>query len=112
MPDTTVAGSIESTASTIDAPARPVTVHLPAGLSARTAGKRTFLVTGATLRDVVDALDLACPGLRFDLCQETGDLRQFVNVFVGGRNVRHLHGLATLIPAGVTIHILPSVAGG
>lgn len=126
MPDTTTTvtaahpSTVADTAATVaklphlpdPATTQGVTVHLPAGLSARTGGKRTFRVSGATLRDLVSALDLACPGVRFDLCQENGELRQFVNVFVAGRNVRHLQGLATPIPAGASVHILPSVAGG
>jgi molybdopterin synthase sulfur carrier subunit len=48
----------------------------------------------------------------FDLCYETGELREYVNVFVGGEEVRYLRGLDTEVPEGSTLYILQSVAGG
>lgn len=89
-----------------------VTVLLPGELHARAGGRQLVRVEGATLRAVIDALEHAYPGLRFNLCYETGELRPFVNVFVNGVHVRYAQGLETPIPAGATIHILPSVAGG
>jgi molybdopterin synthase sulfur carrier subunit len=64
------------------------------------------------VRQVIDALEAAFPGLRFNLCHETGELRPFVNVFLDGRHIRYLHGLETSVSPGATLHILPSVAGG
>jgi sulfur-carrier protein len=89
-----------------------ITVVLPGALSEQTGGARTVEVTGGTVREVVDALEAAWPGIAFRLCFETGELRTFVNVFLDGRNVRYLQGLETPVPAGATLHILPSVAGG
>ena len=43
---------------------------------------------------------------------ETGELREFVNIFVGSENARFLSGLETPVTSGATIHILQSVAGG
>ncbi len=89
-----------------------VTVLLPGELHVRAGGRQSVRVEGATLHAVIDALENAYPGLRFNLCYETGELRPFVNVFVNGVHVRYIQGLETPIPAGATIHILPSVAGG
>ncbi len=89
-----------------------VTVLLPGELHARAGGRQSVRVGGATLREVIEALERDYPGLRFNLCYETGELRPFVNVFVNGAHVRYAQGLETPIPAGATIHILPSVAGG
>jgi molybdopterin converting factor small subunit len=50
--------------------------------------------------------------MRFSLCEETGALRPFVNVFMGTENVRDLQGLDTPVTGGVEIHVLLSVAGG
>lgn len=89
-----------------------VTVLLPSELHSRAGGQQSVRVEGATLRAVIEALECDYPGLRFNLCYETGALRPFVNVFVNGANVRYAQGLDTPIPIGATIHILPSVAGG
>jgi molybdopterin converting factor small subunit len=41
-----------------------------------------------------------------------GELRPYVNVFVGERNARHLDGLATILAEGEVVAIIPAVAGG
>lgn len=69
-------------------------------------------VVGRTIREVIEALEGDYPGLRFNLCYETGELRQFVNVFLDKENVRYLQGLDTPVAAGDTIHVIHSVAGG
>jgi molybdopterin synthase sulfur carrier subunit len=69
-------------------------------------------VTGETVREVIDALERAHPGIRFHICHETGELRPYVNVFVEKEDVRFLQGLHTPVPPGATIHIIHSVAGG
>lgn len=89
-----------------------VTVHLPTELRARTQQRATVQTPSGTVREVIDALDALFPGIRFNLCYETGELRQFVNIFVNGYNVRYLALLDTPVPAGATVHIIHSVAGG
>jgi len=89
-----------------------IIVRLPGALQARTGGQGTVAVAGGTVREVIAALDASYPGLRFNLCHETGELRPFVNIFLGGEHIRYLRGLDTPIPPGATLHIFPSVAGG
>ncbi|HEY7022351.1 MAG TPA: MoaD/ThiS family protein [Ktedonobacterales bacterium] len=89
-----------------------VTVLLPQALAARVGDQLRAQVSGATLRDIIVALDEQRPGLRFSLCLETGELRPFVNVYVNGTHVRYLQWLDTPLPPGAVVHILPSVAGG
>jgi molybdopterin synthase sulfur carrier subunit len=100
--------------ATMEAPAAraTITVLLPRALAARAGNRTRVTVAGSSVREVIDALEAANPGLRFELCHETGELRPFVNVFVNGEHVRYLRGLETPVPAGATLHILPSVAGG
>ena len=88
------------------------TVSLPNALRARAGNRRTVVVNGSTIREIIAALDHDFPGLRFNLCYETGELRSYVNIFLDGENIRYLDGLDTLVRNGATIHILQSVAGG
>lgn len=90
----------------------PVMVSLPSALRAKVGNQTSVTTVGQTVREVIDALDHDFPGLRFHLCYETGELRPFVNIFVGREHIRYLQGLDTPISAGTTITILPSVAGG
>jgi sulfur-carrier protein len=92
--------------------AERVTVVLPSVLRTRTGNQSRVMVEAGTVRDVIEALDRQYPGLHFNLCYETGELRTFVNIFVNWDNVRYLQGLDTMVPAGATLHVLQSVAGG
>lgn len=87
-------------------------VHLPAELRERTREQASITVAGADVRAIIVALDHTYPGLRFNLCAETGELRPFVNIFVNGRNIRLASTLDTPVAPGSVIHIIHSVAGG
>lgn len=89
-----------------------VTVFVPGPLRARVGNQSLLTVNGHTVREVIDALDQAYPGLRFHLCYESGELRPFVNIFLHRENIRYLQGLDTPIAAGSQLSIFPSVAGG
>jgi molybdopterin synthase sulfur carrier subunit len=81
-------------------------------LLGRTGNRRWVRVEACTVRDVIGALERDYPGLRFNLCHETGELRPFVNIFLEREDVRYLDGLDTPVPSGATIHVIHSVAGG
>lgn len=89
-----------------------VTVRIPAGLLMRTGNRHTIAVPARSIREVIDALERDYPGLRFNLCHETGELRPYVNVFLEQEDVRYLQGLDTPVADGATVHIFHSVAGG
>lgn len=89
----------------------PVTVKIPSPLRNLTAGAATVDCEPGTIRELIDQLDSAYPGFRDRVCQN-GELRRFVNVFVGGEDVRFGNGIATLTTDGQEVTILPAVAGG
>lgn len=69
-------------------------------------------VEGATIREIIENMEVRFPGIRFHLCYETGELRTYVNIFIERANIRYIQGLDTPVAAGARIRILPSVAGG
>ena len=89
-----------------------VTVRVPTTLRPLSGGNSTVAVEGATLGDVLKALDAAHPGFTDRLLDDEGNLRRFVNVFVADDDVRFLDGLNTAVPDGETVSIVPAVAGG
>ncbi len=89
-----------------------VTVRIPTTLRPMAGGNSQVQVEGATLADVIDSLEAAHPGFRDRLLDESGAMRKFVNIFVADDDVRYLDGLATAVPAGETVSIIPAVAGG
>ncbi len=88
------------------------TVKLPQLLRERAGNHASVTVSGSTIREIIDALEHNYPGLRFNLCYETGELRPYVNIFLDGENIRYLQDLDTPVRMGATIYILQSVAGG
>jgi molybdopterin synthase sulfur carrier subunit len=89
-----------------------VTVKIPTQLRSVTGGEGETSVDGATtVGEVLDGLYDRFEGLR-DRIAEDGDLRRFVNVYVGGEDIRFLDGLDTAVEDGDEVTILPAVAGG
>ena len=88
-----------------------VTVKIPTQLRAATGGEGEVEVSGSTVGEVLDAVFEAHGDLRERITQD-GDLRRFVNVYVGGEDIRFLDGLETGVEDGDEVTILPAVAGG
>jgi molybdopterin synthase sulfur carrier subunit len=89
-----------------------VKVSFPIALRARIGNRDAVMAAGRTVREIIDALDQDFPGLHFNLCHETGELRPFVNIFLNRENIRYLQGLDTPVSPESTLYILQSVAGG
>ena len=89
-----------------------VMVRIPTPLRRLTGGEDRVSVEGDTLNAVVTSLEEQFPGIRARLCDEEGNLRNFVNVYVNGEDVRFLDGLDTATSAGDEISVVPAVAGG
>jgi MoaD family protein len=88
-----------------------VTVKIPAQLRTLTGNEAETEVDGASVGEVLDALYERYDGLR-DRITEDGELRRFVNVYVGGEDIRFGSGLDTPVSDGDEVTILPAVAGG
>jgi molybdopterin synthase sulfur carrier subunit len=89
-----------------------VSVRIPTPLRTLTKGISEVKVEAASVREMIDALEREFPGSRERLCEESGEVRRFVNVFVGDEDIRFLSGLDTPLPDGTQVSIIPAVAGG
>ena len=88
------------------------TVRIPTILRSYTGGESEVSATGATLAEVLDDLDSSYSGIKGRIVDESGELRRFVNVYVGNDDVRFLDHLDTPTPDGAQISVIPAVAGG
>jgi molybdopterin synthase sulfur carrier subunit len=92
------------------------TIALPGVLRAHAGGHGEVDVEvedgTSTVRTVLDALSHEHPALVRRIRDEQGELRRFVNVYVGDTDVRDVQGLETPVPDGARLLVLPSVAGG
>ena len=89
-----------------------VMVRIPTPLRRITNGQDKISVEGQSLNAVIASLEEAFPGIKERLCDERGELRNFVNVYVNGEDVRFLDGLNTATGPGDEISVVPAVAGG
>jgi sulfur-carrier protein len=89
-----------------------ITVRIPTPLRKLTAEADVVSGEGSTLLECIDSLEARYPGLKDRLCDETGELRRFVNVYVNGEDVRFQDGLQTPLTGGDEVSIVPAVAGG
>jgi sulfur-carrier protein len=89
-----------------------VSVRIPTILRTYTDGASEVSAEGGTLAEVLDNLDSNYSGIRGRIIDEAGELRRFVNVYVGNDDVRFLDNLTTATPDGSQISVIPAVAGG
>ena len=89
-----------------------VNVKIPTPLRSLTNDVDLVTSEGDTIAALVESLEAAYPGMKERLCEESGELRRFVNIYVNGEDVRFLDGLATQLAEGDEVSIIPAVAGG
>jgi molybdopterin converting factor small subunit len=93
-------------------PGMTVSVRIPTILRTFTGGAAEVTADSGTLREVLAGLDASYPGIGGRIVDDSGQLRRFVNVYVGEEDVRFAQGLDTPVPAGANVSVIPAVAGG
>ena len=89
-----------------------VSIFIPAALRGFAGGQSEVLVNGGTAREALAQLTALHAELRKHLFDDKGELRNFVNIYVGDEDVRHHAGLDTPVGPGQSVMIVPSIAGG
>lgn len=89
-----------------------ITVRIPTPLRTLTKGAEEVTAAGATVGEVVDDLERQYPGVKSRLCDDKGEVRRFVNIFLADEDIRFLQGLKTPVEEGAQISIVPAIAGG
>ena len=88
------------------------TLKIPSPLRRFTNGEASIEVNGSNVRDVLEELFQAHPDIKKHLIEEDGSLRNFVNIFIGGEDIRQKGGMDASVADGADIRIIPSIAGG
>ena len=89
-----------------------VRVRVPTPLRKYTQGADEVNAQGGNIKALVDDLEKNYPGIKERICDESGKVRRFVNVYVNGDDIRFLQTLVTSFKVGVCISIVPAIAGG
>ena len=91
-----------------------ITIYISGHLKSFSGGATEFALEGGPGRvgEALASLWKLSPALRDRVLNERGEIRQHVNIFYDGRDVRRLEGLRTPISAGSELHIFNAVSGG
>ncbi len=90
----------------------PIRVRVPTPLRRLAGGAHDVVAEGRTVAEVIENLERRYPGFKERLCDEEGDLRRFINIFVNGEDIRFAQGLATPVKDGDELSIVPAASGG
>lgn len=89
-----------------------VRVLIPTPLQRLTQNQGEVAVDGSDIREMIQNLEVQFPGIKARLCDESGVLRRFVNLYVNEEDIRFLKGEATPLKEGDEVSIIPAIAGG
>ena len=87
-------------------------VFIPSPLRRYTAGQSKVQVSGSTITELIENLERQYPGVKSRLCDESGQIKRYVNVFVNDEEIRALQGASTRLADKDEISIVPAMAGG
>jgi len=89
-----------------------ISVRIPTPLRKLTGGADEVVVEAASVGEMIENIEAAHQGLKERLCDDAGEIRRFVNVYVNDEDVRFLDGRATVLKDGDEVSIVPAIAGG
>ena len=87
-------------------------VRIPTPLRKLTNELEVVETSGGNIAEIIQNLDQAFPGLKDRICDEEGNVRRFVNVFLNDEDIRFLDEKATAVKENDEISIVPAIAGG
>ncbi|PJC48686.1 MAG: molybdopterin synthase sulfur carrier subunit [Candidatus Omnitrophica bacterium CG_4_9_14_0_2_um_filter_42_8] len=90
----------------------PITVRIPTPLQKITRNKAEIKSQGSNIKELIDNLEQDFPGLKDRICDEKGNVRRFINIYVNEEDVRFLKQDRTSLKDGDEVSIIPAIAGG
>ena len=89
-----------------------ISVKIPTPLRKLTDGNSTVSVSGSDITNIISNLENKYPGIKDRICEENGEIRPVVNIFVNCEDIRYLEGLNSKLSEDDEVSIVPAVAGG
>jgi molybdopterin synthase sulfur carrier subunit len=87
-------------------------IRIPTPLRVYADNQREIAVEGSSVGEAMADLVNQYAALKSHIYNEEGDLRPFVNLFLGENSVKDLQGLDTPLKEDDRLMIIPSIAGG
>jgi sulfur-carrier protein len=89
-----------------------ITVKIPTPLRKITQGAGEIEISGNNILEMLNLMEKTYPGIKDRICDEHGELRRFVNIYVNQEDIRFLKGKETNLKDGDEVSIVPAIAGG
>ena len=89
-----------------------VTIEIPTAFRRFTDGAPKVDCTGATVAAALTELTTRFPDLSKHVRDESGQIRQFLNVYLNEEDIRFLGGESCALKEGDRVLLVPSIAGG
>lgn len=89
-----------------------VTVRIPTPLRKLTSDQPEVAAVGSNIESIIENLESNHPGIKERICDESGNIRRFVNIYLNDEDIRFLDGTATAVTDGDEISVIPAIAGG
>ncbi|HSC35208.1 MAG TPA: MoaD/ThiS family protein [Thermodesulfobacteriota bacterium] len=87
-------------------------VRIPTPLRKLTSDKDEVNISAANIAQLIDEMESQYPGIKSRLCDESGNVRRFINLYVNNEDIRFLNGKETALNEGDIVSIIPAIAGG
>lgn len=87
-------------------------VRIPAPLRKLTKDQAVVETNGSNVDEILAELEKNYPGIKERICDETGQVRRFINIFLNGEDIRFKEGTKTKVSGESEISIIPAIAGG
>ncbi len=87
-------------------------LKIPTPMRSYVNGQSEVCVNGRNVAEAMESLLTQFPALRPHLTNSRGELRPFVNLFLGENNIRELQGLDTPLGEEDQLTLIPAIAGG
>ena len=89
-----------------------VSVRIPTPLRKLSGDRDELAIEASTVSALIEGLESECPGIKNRLCDESGNVRRFINLYVNNEDIRFLDGADTKLSDGDVVSIIPAIAGG
>ncbi len=87
-------------------------VKIPTPLRKLSGDRDEINVNASNVSELIENLEEECPGIKERICDEEGNLRRFVNLYVNSEDIRFLNGKDTALAENDSVSIIPAIAGG
>ena len=87
-------------------------VRIPTPLRKLSGERDELTISASNVDELIDELEKECPGIKERICDEDGNVRRFINLYVNNEDIRFLDGKETQLGESDIVSIIPAIAGG